>query len=271
MDNYDTDSELPSHRNQFTPINSPRGKKAEASNATFKEEHEDEDEDDMSLSDVKAEDDTEWEPLCFTMILVLDQETGQKETTPVKTTPPKTKKGTPGSGKRKSAASGAENPKTPSKKSKKNNTDKSTPTSARATPVKLPPIPTSRATAGELDLMILRMRDDYSAPWLQINKAYAEKSGIKVGGTTLRCRYTTMKANFTGVTEEDEDRLIRFKKEVEKKVEQEKKAMEEKLEQEKWRRIADAIHADGGDRYPTATLQKKFRELSKKGAGNDDE
>ena len=46
---------------------------------------------------------------------------------------------------------------------------------------------------------------------------------------------------------------------------QSKKDIEEKFELEKWRRIADSIEAKSGHKYPSAALQKKFKELSKRG------
>lgn len=42
-----------------------------------------------------------------------------------------------------------------------------------------------------------------------------------------------------------------------------KKEIEDKFENEKWHRIADAIEAAGGNKYPTASVQKKFKELQK--------
>lgn len=44
-----------------------------------------------------------------------------------------------------------------------------------------------------------------------------------------------------------------------------KKDIEEKLEVEKWQRIADSIEAKSGHKYPVAVVQKKFKEMSKKG------
>jgi alpha-mannosidase len=52
-----------------------------------------------------------------------------------------------------------------------------------------------------------------------------------------------------------EARLLRLKKEI-----------EDKFEQEKWHRIMEAIQSDGGEKYPIAVLQKKFKELSKNAA-----
>lgn len=115
-----------------------------------------------------------------------------------------TKKETPKLGKRTGKPA---SPKTPSKKSKKdtgivagNGTGTPEGTPARAT---LPPIPTSLATAGEMDRMILHLRDEEKQPWTQINRLFTEKTGIKVGSTTLRLRWSTMKANFVGITIED--------------------------------------------------------------------
>jgi len=98
---------------------------------------------------------------------------------------------------------------TPSKKSKKDSgsTDDGEPstpgnatTPSRAT---LPSIPASLAAAGPEDRMILRLRDEENRPWTEINKLCVEATNIKVGGSTLRMRYTTMKANFVGISEED--------------------------------------------------------------------
>jgi hypothetical protein len=46
-----------------------------------------------------------------------------------------------------------------------------------------------------------------------------------------------------------------------------KKEIEDKIETEKWHRIAEGIAVLGGNKYPPAALQKKFKELSKKMAG----
>ena len=36
------------------------------------------------------------------------------------------------------------------------------------------------------------------------------------------------------------------------------------MELEKWQRIADAIEAKGGSRYPSSAVQKKFKEMTRK-------
>ncbi|KAL5000976.1 hypothetical protein BDV10DRAFT_182854 [Aspergillus recurvatus] len=247
---FDTDTDLSSHSNDFTAINSPIGQRLDVANAAMKEENDNNDE--QPLSSIKAREDEE----------------KNTDTTPVSTT----KKGTPTSGKRTDKPA---TPRTPSKKSKKDtDTDSGngTGTPEGGTPARaaLPPIPTSLATASEIDRMILRLRDEEKQPWAQINKLFTEETGIKIGSTTLRLRWSTMKANFVGITTEDEARLLRLKKEI-----------EDKFEQEKWHRIAEAIQSDGGRKYPIAALQKKSRELSKNpavsaqgatsGTGDDEE
>ncbi|KAL6233265.1 hypothetical protein BDW75DRAFT_232089 [Aspergillus navahoensis] len=144
-------------------------------------------------------------------------------------------------------------PETPSKKSKKDaDTDASngTGTSEGRTTARaaLPPIPTSLATASETGRMILRLRDEERQPWAQINRLFTEETGIKAGSTTLRLRWSTMKANFVGTTREDEARFLRVKQEI-----------EDELEQGKWHRIVQAIQSDGGGKYSIAALQRSSR------------
>ncbi|KAL4892434.1 hypothetical protein BDV59DRAFT_202576 [Aspergillus ambiguus] len=130
---------------------------------------------------------------------------------------------------------------------------------AKSTPSKksLGPIPTSLEAAGMTDRMIIRMRDQENRNWTDITKAYVEHTGVQVGGSTLRMRYTTMKANFASISEDDVARLLKFKKEI-----------EDKFEQEKWHRVADAIEGDGGAKLPPAALQKKYKEVLKGGAAD---
>lgn len=40
------------------------------------------------------------------------------------------------------------------------------------------------------------------------------------------------------------------------------------MEQEKWQRVADALEAKTGNKYPSSAVLKKFKELNKKG-GSD--
>lgn len=45
---------------------------------------------------------------------------------------------------------------------------------------------------------------------------------------------------------------------------QKKKEAEEKFEAEKWQKIGEALESECGKKYPPATLQKKFKEVTKK-------
>lgn len=45
-----------------------------------------------------------------------------------------------------------------------------------------------------------------------------------------------------------------------------KKEIEDKFEVEKWQKIADAIEVKRGSKYPSAAVQKKFKEMLKKGS-----
>lgn len=51
--------------------------------------------------------------------------------------------------------------------------------------------------------MIIQMRDKEGKNWGEINESWTKMTGIKVGTSTLRMRYTTMKANFVEFTGED--------------------------------------------------------------------
>jgi hypothetical protein len=67
----------------------------------------------------------------------------------------------------------------------------------KASPKKtLGPIPTSLESAGLADKMVLRMRDEEGRSWTEITNVWMSMTGIKVEGSTLRKRYTAMKANF---------------------------------------------------------------------------
>ncbi|KAH1580481.1 hypothetical protein KXW39_008769 [Aspergillus fumigatus] len=112
---------------------------------------------------------------------------------------------------------------------------------------------TSPESAGLADKMVLRMRDEEGRSWSEITNVWTRMTGIKVEGSTLRKRYTAMKANFISISAEDEARILKVKKEI-----------EEKFEQEKWHKIADSVAADGGNKYPASAIQKKFKELNKR-------
>ncbi|KAK2798934.1 hypothetical protein FQN50_008665 [Emmonsiellopsis sp. PD_5] len=118
------------------------------------------------------------------------------------------------------------------------------------------PMPTSYENASPEDRMLLRMKDEEGKPWGEIRAAWEEMTGEKVGGSTLSGRYARIKANFVVFNPDDEARLVQFKKEI-----------ESKFENEKWQQVAKAIEDAGGNKYPPAAVQKKFKELNKKMSG----
>ncbi|PGH14775.1 hypothetical protein AJ80_05819 [Polytolypa hystricis UAMH7299] len=118
------------------------------------------------------------------------------------------------------------------------------------------PMPTSYENASPEDKMLLHMKDNENKPWAEIRQAWESMTGEKVGGSTLSGRYARIKANFVTFATEDETILLKVKKEI-----------EDKFENEKWHRVAEAIETAGGNKYPPAAVQKKFKEMSKKMAG----
>lgn len=134
----------------------------------------------------------------------------------------------------------------PSKKAK---TTKGSPKKAAVIP-----IPTSLEAAGPEDRMLLRMKEEEGCSWKEIAAAWESMAGNKVPTASLSTRYIRIKANLAVFPGEDEENLIRAKKEI-----------EEKFEVEKWHKIAEAINSISGNKYSTTTLQKKFKEITKKG------
>ncbi|OOF94879.1 hypothetical protein ASPCADRAFT_406720 [Aspergillus carbonarius ITEM 5010] len=166
--------------------------------------------------------------------------------TPIKPDPEEAENATPSKAVRKSSTK-----RRPIKTSPHTSSDESPSKKSKATPkkTKLPPIPTSLDVATISDKLILRLRDEEQRGWNDITKEWVALTGIQVGGSTLRMRYTTMKSNFVEMDGEDEARMLRAKKEV-----------EEKFEGDKWRLIADAVESAGGKKYPVGALQKRFKE-----------
>ncbi|KAI9372648.1 hypothetical protein BJX61DRAFT_542518 [Aspergillus egyptiacus] len=232
--------------NEFTPINSPKGM---AIDAAMK--HENEDTDASFMASIKTEDMNETQ----TDVTAPTTTTETPTNTPAKETPRKR-------GRKANTTTPSKKPKASTSKGQDADNNNTTTTNDTASPAgtpgraALPPIATSIANASDEDKMILRLRDEENKPWPEITKTFQAETGIKVGGSTLRMRYNTMKANFVSACDEDAARLLRIKKEV-----------EEKFEAEKWHRIADAIVADGGAKYPNTALAKKFKEISKGGGG----
>ncbi|EAS34432.1 uncharacterized protein CIMG_05456 [Coccidioides immitis RS] len=120
------------------------------------------------------------------------------------------------------------------------------------------PIPTSIENACEEDKMLLRLKDKENKSWSEIASAWTKMTGEATKGTTLSTRYMRIKANLAVLSKDDEILLLKVKKD-----------MEEKFEAEKWQRIAESMEQTRGAKFPPLTLQKKFKELEKKGNGED--
>ncbi|EEP81402.1 predicted protein [Uncinocarpus reesii 1704] len=130
---------------------------------------------------------------------------------------------------------------------------------AKSTPGKKGrPIPTSYDAACEEDKMLLRLKDQENKTWAEIASAWKEMTGEAAKGTTLSTRYMRIKANFIVLSKEDEAALLKVKKEI-----------EDKFESEKWQRLAEALEQASGKKFPPLTLQKKFKELDKKGVSDE--
>lgn len=67
----------------------------------------------------------------------------------------------------------------------------------------LGPVPASYEEAGPEDRLILRMKETEGKSWNEIQKAIEEMTGGRLGGSTLRVRYTKLKANFVVFEKED--------------------------------------------------------------------
>ncbi|KAJ9267191.1 hypothetical protein DTO195F2_424 [Paecilomyces variotii] len=149
-------------------------------------------------------------------------------------------------------------PQTPRKRGRKRASetapDSPTPVKkAKATPEKRT-IPTSYEEAGREDRLLLQMKDKENKTWSEIREAWFGLTGVQVGGSTLSIRYARLKANFVTFTPNDCAKLFEAKKEV-----------DDKLEQERWRMIAEGLETKTGKKFPVGAVQKKFKELVKKG------
>ncbi|KAJ9300875.1 hypothetical protein DTO271G3_2039 [Paecilomyces variotii] len=149
-------------------------------------------------------------------------------------------------------------PQTPHKRGRKRASetapDSPTPVKkAKATPEKRA-IPTSYEEAGRDDRLLIQLKDNENKTWSEIREAWIRMTGIQVAGGTLQNRYARLKANFITFTPNDCAIILETQKEV-----------EEKLEQEKWPRITEAVQSKTGKKFPVAAVQKKAKELAKKG------
>jgi len=99
----------------------------------------------------------------------------------------------------------------------------------------------SEVTDNEKKLIELR---DSGLSWTKTTDAYnALLLEDKVSRSTVVYRYTALKANLTGIADEDRVLLPEVKKEV-----------EDAMEKEKWGRIAELLEKKGGGKYPVSRM-----------------
>ncbi|KAL2014466.1 hypothetical protein VTN00DRAFT_1991 [Thermoascus crustaceus] len=186
---------------------------------------------------------------------IVKEEEAAKDAEPAVKTPTSTprKRG------RKKAGEDAASNTPPSKKSKISTPNTGGETGTTPKKAAMTPIPTSYENMSPEDKMMLHMKDVEGKSWAEIKSAWEAMTGNKVGGSTLSGRYGRIKANLVQFKEGDEANMLEAKKEI-----------EEKFESEKWHKIAEAVEAKSGNKYPPAAVQKKLKELSKRmpGTGN---
>lgn len=128
------------------------------------------------------------------------------------------------------------------------------------------------------------MKDVGGSSWADINSAVREITGVQVGGSTLAVRYARIKANMqvfeksdvcffslSGWVVDGADGLMRvlyFQYRQELVLLQSKKDIEDRFDVEKWQKISEAIESKSGNKYSAAAVQKKFKEMAKRGNGS---
>lgn len=156
-------------------------------------------------------------------------------------------------------------PDTPSKKAKASPSKRSNP---------LGPIPATYDEASAADKLIIRLKEHEGKAWSEIKKTLEEFTGVALGGSTAHVRYGRMKANFVVFEKEDVSFLVSGGSTTANPLQEpalleSKKEIEDKFEIEKWQKIADAVEVKRGSKYPSSTVQKKFKELSQRAAAKN--
>lgn len=116
-------------------------------------------------------------------------------------------------------------------------------------------IPRSFDECDPNDQMLITMRDSGSE-WKIIRANWEERTGEKVGASTLPNRYARLKSNFTVIREEDHAKLLEAKREV-----------EESFENQKWDLVARVVKEKGGETYAGVVLQRGYKKMMMSGQG----
>lgn len=156
-------------------------------------------------------------------------------------------------------------PETPSKKAKASPSKRSNP---------LGPIPATYDEASAAEKLIMRLKEHEGKAWTEIKNTLEEFTGVDLGGSTAQVRYGRMKANFVVFEKEDVSFLVSGGSTTASSLQEPallepKKEIEDKFEIENWQKIADAVEVKRGSKYPSSTVQKKFKELSQRAAAGN--
>ncbi|KAI5294170.1 hypothetical protein KEM52_004558 [Ascosphaera acerosa] len=129
----------------------------------------------------------------------------------------------------------------------------------------------SLADAPEETRLLFRMREE-GAAWPDIHREWERVTGATIARGTLQKRFQRLQASFACVRDEDEcqssDRrprtaALRDAAQVPRLIAANNAVNEEidRIQRERCARIAKAIAQAGGENYPTATIQKKMKEM----------
>ncbi|TLD38767.1 Peptidyl-prolyl cis-trans isomerase-like 4 [Venturia nashicola] len=121
-------------------------------------------------------------------------------------------------------------------------------------------IPNNESELMELDRVLIQMREGGSS-WIQIAAEWEEKTGKKVWDSTVRKRYTKLKASLARVKDEDMDMMKSTAEQVKAEVEAEKKKLDAGL----WARISAIMAEAGTEKYEPGTIEKACKNMGANG------
>ncbi|KAF6220496.1 hypothetical protein HO133_002929 [Letharia lupina] len=114
-------------------------------------------------------------------------------------------------------------------------------------------IPSSWDNADHADRMMVTMKEKGEG-WAEIRAAWKEATGQDTASSTLPNRYNRIKVNMMRMKEGDDQHLLLAKKEI-----------EDAYNTGFWANVAANMERRGADKYPSAFLQKTFKELEAAG------
>ncbi|KAM0794948.1 hypothetical protein BDR22DRAFT_635103 [Usnea florida] len=114
-------------------------------------------------------------------------------------------------------------------------------------------IPGSWEEADYADKMLVTMKEKGDS-WAEIRATWKEVTGLDTAPSTLPNRYNRIKVNMMRMDEADHQHLLIAKKEI-----------EDAFATSLWANVAASMERRGAGKYPTAFLQKTFKELDAAG------